>query len=311
MNIATTPFTQAAADGPIEELATARGIAAAPPFDFSLALSFVSRFSPTAGEQRVLDGTLTKALRARNTTVGVQVAANGGDMVDVRAGCKSRLSAAAIAATLDRVEFYLSLDDDLTGFYAVAADDAPFRPVAARLHGYHQVKFSSPWENVAWAILAQRCPTAVAARAKETLVQACGNVVELSGRTYRAFPDADQVAAWTLPDLTACLGNERKASYLHRSAQRWLTLAEDELRHAPYDEVRDQLLGLPGIGPWSATFVLIRGLGRMEHAPPDKELLRAATRVYGHTVDEHELARLAAPYGPWQGYWAHYLRAGG
>jgi len=75
--------------------------------------------------------------------------------------------------------------------------------------------------------------------------------------------------------------------------------------------VRDQLLGLPGIGPWSATFVLIRGLGRMEHAPPDKELLRAATRVYGHTGDEHELARLAAPYGPWQGYWAHYLRAGG
>lgn len=293
------------------ELVTARGLTAVPPFDFSAALRFVSRFSPTASEQRVEDGTLTKALRVEGATVGVRVTANGEDAVDVRMCGDERLTAASTAATLDRVEFHLSLGDDLAEFYAIAATDGPFRPVAARLHGYHQVKFSSPWENVAWAILAQRCLMSVAASAKTALIDASANVVELDGRTYGAFPDAAQVAAWTLPALTACIGNERKASYLHRSAHRWLTLSEDELRHGPYEEVRDHLLGLPGIGPWSATFVLIRGLGRMDHVPPDKELLRAATRVYGRTIDEQGLGRLAAPYGPWQGYWAHYLRAGG
>ena len=55
---------------------------------------------------------------------------------------------------------------------------------------------------------------------------------------------------------------------------------------------------------------MIRGLGRMESVSADREMLRAAKRVYGHPVDEAELARLAEPYGTWAGYWAHYLRAG-
>ena len=47
---------------------------------------------------------------------------------------------------------------------------------------------------------------------------------------------------------------------------------------------------------------MIRGLGRMESVSADREMLRAATRVYGHPVDEAELARLAEPYGTWAGY---------
>lgn len=301
---------------PTDGFSAGHTLAAAAPFDFDASLRFVSRFSPTTGEQRIEGGVLTRALRAGGATVVVRVTATGSDSggsnsIDVGMRCDGLLTAAVAAATLDRVGFYLSLDDDLTEFYAAAAGDAAFRPVTQRLHGYHQVKFGSPWENVAWAILAQRCPMAVAARAKAALTEACGNVAELDGRTYGAFPDAGQLATWGLADLASCLGNERKASYLLRCAQRWLTLSEDDLRHGPYEEAREQLLGLPGIGPWSSTFVLIRGLGRMEQAPPDKELLRAAARVYGHDVDEDGLARLAARYGTWQGYWAHYLRAGG
>ena len=69
------------------------------------------------------------------------------------------------------------------------------------------------------------------------------------------------------------------------------------------------LLSLPGIGPGSATFVLIRGLGRMDRLSDDAELLRAATSVYGHEVDADEAAVLASRYAPMPGYWAHYLRA--
>lgn len=286
-------------------------LAAATPFDFGASLRFISRFSPTADEQRIDSAVLTKALRAGSTTVVVRVAAAGSAGVNVEMRSEGPLTATVAAATLDRVGFYLSLADDLTGFYAIAAGDESFRPVMQRLYGYHQVKFSSPWENVAWAILAQRCPMAVATRAKAALTEACGNVVALDGRTYSAFPDAGQLAALAPADLLSCVGNERKAGYLHRSAQQWLTLSENELRHAPYAQVREQLLGLPGVGPWSSTFVLIRGLGRMEQAPPDKELLRAAARVYARGVDAAELARLAARYASWQGYWAHYLRAGG
>jgi DNA-3-methyladenine glycosylase II len=282
---------------------------AAAPFDFTASLRFVCQFAPTAGEQQVESGRLTKALRVAGETVVAEVAAGDGSAVDVRLTGAS--TEATVQAALDRVRFFLSLDDDLTAFYAAAEEDAPFLAVVRRLQGYHQVKFSSPWENVAWAILSQRTPRALATQAKTALIERTGNLVELDGAVHPAFPDASQIAALSPAELVECIGNERKAGYLQGSARRWLELSEAELRVAPYDDVREQLLSLPGIGPWSSTFVLIRGLGRMDQAPPDKELLRAAARVYGQSVDETTLGRLAERYGAWQGYWAHYLRAGG
>ncbi|GAB2570387.1 hypothetical protein GCM10027269_27180 [Kribbella endophytica] len=245
-----------------------------------------------------------KALRVGGETVLAEVSAQG-TAVEVRlTGARGDT---ATEAALDRVRFFLSLDDELGEFYALA-DDA-FRPVVERLYGYHQVKFSSPWENVAWAILSQRTPRAVAVQAKAALIERTGNLLEADGIVHPAFPDAEQVAA--LDDLAEVVGNVRKAGYLQGAARRWLDLSEQELRDAPYDEAKEQLLSLPGIGPWSAMFVMIRGLGRTDELPTEKEFLRAAARVYGRALDEEALIQLSERYGPWRGYWAHYLRADG
>jgi DNA-3-methyladenine glycosylase II len=280
---------------------------AAAPFDFDLSLRFVAGFSPTAGEQHIGGGRLTKALRVDGRTVLADVsAAPGGEpALDVRLTGADDDS--VVEAALDRVRFFLSLDDDLTGFYALADD--VFEPVVRQLYGYHQVKFSSPWENVVWAILSQRTARRVAVKEKSALVHRIGNEIEHDDAVHRAFPDAEQVAG--LDDLAATIGNERKAGFLQGAARRWLELSETELREAPYDQAKAQLLSLPGIGPWSATFVLIRGLGRMDETPVEKQLMRAAAGIYGEYVDEDALMRLSERYGPWRGYWAHYLRAAG
>lgn len=284
---------------------------AVPPFEFHKSLQFLAHFSPTAGEQAVEGGVLTKALRADGMTVAVRVRASHPGCVDIELSSAAARTRQTDEAALDRIGFLLSLQDDLNELYARSTGDAAFAAVATRLHGYHQVKFSSPWENVAWAVLSQRSPRTTAVRIKNALTTAGGNLIEIEGRPFGAFPDAAQLATWDLADVVSCVGNVRKADYLHRCAQAWLGLDEQFLRTAPYAQAQEQLLALPGIGPWSSAFVLIRGLGRMEQAAPDKELLRAAARVYGHPVDERCLAQLASRYGPLQGYWAHYLRAGG
>ncbi|MFI0151405.1 hypothetical protein [Streptomyces lydicus] len=75
--------------------------------------------------------------------------------------------------------------------------------------------------------------------------------------------------------------------------------------------MKQALVEAAGIGPWSASFLLIRGLGRTEHLIPDKEMMRAAQRVYGHDFDAAAFAALTTRYGRHQGYWGHYLRVGG
>jgi DNA-3-methyladenine glycosylase II len=202
------------------------------------------------------------------------------------------------------------LDDDLTEFYALAEGDPAFAAVVAKLHGYHQVKFPSPLELLCWAILCQRVPMPVARKMKHAIVTECGNEVSVGHQQLWAFPDVDQLLALSQTRLHELIGNSRKAGYLYAAVRQWTDIDETFLRTGEYPSVRDRLLNLPGIGPWSATFLLIRGLGRTEHMAPDREALRAAARVYGHAVTEVEFTELATCYGRWQGYWGHYLRVG-
>ncbi|MFB4296764.1 DNA-3-methyladenine glycosylase family protein [Actinomadura sp. NTSP31] len=285
---------------------------AAPPFDLGAALRFMDGFGPTAGEQSVDGGTLTKALRAAGRTVAARIVQEGdGVRATVRATVHATepLTEDVVRAAADRISFHLSLEDDLTGFYAIGREDPAFAPVLERLYGYHQVKFPTPLENLVWAILSQRTPLAVAARGKHALRDEFGDRISVDGAEYTAFPDIEQLA--TLPEgrIAELVGNQRKGRYLHGALHAWLETDEDFLRTGPYGEVKDFLLSLPGVGAWSANFILIRGLGRMDEPPLEKALRGAASRAYGRPLSDADLQRIADGYAPWQGYWAHYLRA--
>jgi DNA-3-methyladenine glycosylase II len=282
------------------------------PFDFGASLSFIRSFPAMTGQQGTAAAALTLALRGNSTTLAARLtAAAEGNGLDCELTADRPIDGPTTDAAADRLSFYLGLDDDLSPLYAAARRDPAFQRVAERLYGYHQVKFPSPFELLCWAILCQRVPMPVARTMKQALVEAVGNRIELDDRELWAFPEAEQLAALDEDELTALIGNRRKAGFLHRSTRRWLELDEGFLRHGDHAEVRERILDLPGIGPWSASFLLIRGLGRMEHIAYDRELARAASRTYGRPVDEPEFRRLAAGYGELQGYWAHYLRVAG
>jgi DNA-3-methyladenine glycosylase II len=214
-------------------------------------------------------------------------------------------------AASDRISFFLSLDDDLRPFYAVGRDDPTFAPVVERLYGYHQVKFQTPFECACWAILSQRNTLPIARRLKQALVERFGSGLEVDGVYYQAFPDAVRLVEADPADLLAIVRNLRRDEYLAAVARAFSVADEAWLRSAPYDEVEAWLRGIDGIGPWSAAFVLLRGLGRAERLPVDeKRLAIAAGKLYngGAPLDEAGLRRVAKRYGPWQGYWAHYVR---
>jgi DNA-3-methyladenine glycosylase II len=280
------------------------------PFDFGASLRFIESFPATTGEQGTDGGVLTCALRADGATIGARIAPDGAGLrYELQAAAP--LGDAAVAASSDRLSFYLGLDDDVAELYALADDDPPFRRVIERLYGYHQVKFPSPLELLCWAILGQRAPLPVARTTKQAIVAWAGNRVVVDETERWAFPDLEQLLALGEDDLVELIRNRRKAGYLHGALRHWREIDEAFLRHGEHEEVRERLLAIPGIGPWSATFLMVRGLGRGEKIGPDKEGRLAAGRVYGRTLTDGEFLELAGHYGSWQGYWAHYLRVGG
>ncbi|MDQ3693500.1 MAG: DNA-3-methyladenine glycosylase 2 family protein [Chloroflexota bacterium] len=304
---ATAPDTAPDRD---ETPVAAGTLRAVPPFDFLQSLAFIDSFAPAQSEQITTATCLSKAFIVNGRAIAVRIAATAADAapelaLSVRSDAV--ITAELLVATIDRVRFYLSLDDDLRPFYAIARADPAFAPVLARLHGYHQVKLPTPFENAAWAILSQRTRMPTARRVKHALTEALGRSIVVAGTTLRAFPEPAAVAAATVADLARIIGNDRKARYLAAASSAFAEVDEAFLRHGPSDDVETWLRDIPGIGPWSASFVLIRGLGRMEAAPVETELARAAARWYG-PLSPDELTEIARRYGPWQGYWAHYLR---
>ena len=285
----------------------------AAPFDFAQTLRFAEDFTPARGEQRVAENTLTKAIMVAGRPIGFHVASVG--TVDAPALDYSLYSAqpftpALIAACEDRLRFYLSLDDDLTPFYKIARDDPAMVPILERRYGLHQIKFPTPFENAAWAILTQRTPIAVARVVKDRLTQRYGGSVQVEGETLWAFPDARMLAAADPAELAGLIRNERKTAYLTAASQAFADVDEQWLRTGDYDEVETWLRAIPGVGAWSAGFILIRGLGRVERVTPNEPLLEAAARAYGEPITPARFDELAARYGDTAGYWAFYLRTG-
>ncbi|THF66694.1 DNA-3-methyladenine glycosylase 2 family protein [Deinococcus sp. Arct2-2] len=287
------------------------------PFDFAQTLAFVSGFTPTSDEQKLEAQSLAKAVRIHRQTVGFDLHSVGTlDAPELRCYLfgNAPLNSEIKEAALKRVRFFLSLDEDLGPFYALAQQDVPFQRVLRQLYGYHQVKFLTPFENACWAVLTQRTPGDTARGMKRRLVDTYGGSVQIGNSVLWAFPEPADLAGASVAELRTLLKHPRKGESLAAVVQAFGQVEEEWLRQGPLSEVRAWLRGIYGFGEWSANFVLLRGLGRMEGAvldDPDsvftRELMNAAAKVYGPMSFE-ALSAHAHRYVVCQGYWAHYLR---
>ncbi len=280
-----------------------------PPFDFAQSLHFLAHFPPMYGEQDITATSLTKAIAVNGDCVVFRL--HGGGTVEQPEVCYTlfstqALSSATVQAVIERIAFFLSLGDDLTSFYAIGRQDPDFAPIITQLYGLHHVKFLTLCEAACWSILAQRQPIPVARKMKRALTEAYGCSVDADGKTFWAFPEREQLTNVSVDELAHLINNERRATYLHNVIQGLEDFGEQFLRTAPYDEAEAALRSIKGIGAWSAAFILMRGLGRMERMLLDlKPFLEALPEVYGPDATMEELAQR---YGPWFGYWGFYFR---
>jgi DNA-3-methyladenine glycosylase II len=299
---------------PATKLSVSRGVLpATAPFDFGLALEFLRQFEPMAGEQAVTDDALTKALRVDGRTVVFRVsdaASDGRDRVAYSLYSDGPLGAALRNEVQARIAFFLSLDDDLEPFYRLAQSDPPMAEAVRRLKGLHQVKFLTPFEIAAWAVLAQRVAVPIARLMKRALVERYGSSLEVDGEIYRAFPQPEDMAGATEDDLAEVIRNRVRARALAAVVNAFRDADEPWLRSASYESVEGWLRNIHGVGPWSAAFVLFRGLGRIERMPLTPPMLKAARRMYGTSATDEEIRATAERYGEWCGYWSMYSRVG-
>jgi DNA-3-methyladenine glycosylase II len=281
------------------------------PFDFSLSLAFVRGFSPMSGEQVVTWSSLTKAVSCAGRAFAFRVHQAGGDQVlDVEVLPEGATGEVEQGLVLDRVREILSTEDDLGAFYAQASADRAMAPVVRRLRGLHQVKFPTAFEAACWGLLNQRIGLAAARTMKDRLVQRVGARVVVEGVEHRAFPEPAAVVALGHNELARLLPGGRRAEAVLAAAHAFASVDDSFLREAPLDRVRDWLRAIHGVGPFTSSLVLYRGLGRFDGAAAiSPRFVQAAKALYGRRLSAVDVQAIAESYGAWGGHWMLYVWA--
>jgi DNA-3-methyladenine glycosylase II len=213
-------------------------------------------------------------------------------------------SSSARVALGETVRRILGLDVDPEPLHQLAEAQRRLAPMGIALRGMRPPRFASLFEAFASVIPFQQLSLDSGVATVGRLVERFGGVLQHEGRRFHAFPEAPVVAGARVATLRACGLSTRKAESLRRiaAAIEGGELAEHKLSAMSSAEAIRNLTELPGIGPWSASLVLLRGLGRLDVFPPgDVGLARGLERIM-HLPRGASLDPIVNRFGNRRGY---------
>jgi AraC family transcriptional regulator of adaptative response / DNA-3-methyladenine glycosylase II len=245
-----------------------------PPFDAAGLLRFFARRA-VPGVEDVTDGSYARTLRLAHGTGVVRLTPEPDHVC-----CELHLADLRdLSSAVSRVRRLLDLDADPAAVTRVLGADLALAPVVAAVPGI-RVPGSVDGEELLLRALLGRDVTTV-----------LGDEVPGEAGVTRLFPTAAQIATAGLPDditgVATALAEGRLDVHVGRDAA----------------ELRAELLGCPGITPWTADYVLMRVLGAPDVLLTGDAALRRGAAALGIS----DVTERARRWTPWCSYAGMYL----
>jgi DNA-3-methyladenine glycosylase II len=201
----------------------------------------------------------------------------------------------------------LGLDAEPAPTAWLADIDPRLEPVTAALRGFRPPCFPSLFETCARVIPYQQLSLDAGTAIVGRLVERFGDRLAIGERSWLAFPDPALIVAAPLDTLRETGLSRSKAAAMQSLARLTLTGDLDAARFAalPTPDALAALRALPGIGPWSAGLIMLRGLRRMDVFPPgDVGAARNLAALLGARdgLTPAEASAFADRFGERQGY---------
>jgi len=193
---------------------------------------------------------------------------------------------------------------DLTGFYAVAQHDPTVSPLVQRFVGMKPPRFPSLFEALLNAFACQQVTLDVGLLLLNRLAETYGMPFADGQGVHRAFPRPDAIASASIEDLRALGFSRQKARAMLELATR-LTQephALSLLEGMTNEEGSLALTSLRGVGRWTAEYVLLRGLGRLEMFPGDDVGAQRNLQRLLHLAEKPTYETIKALTAPWSPY---------
>ena len=209
-------------------------------------------------------------------------------------------------AAARQVARVFSLDADGSGYPAVGDRDPKVGRLMEALPGLRPVCFTSPYECAAWAVTSQRISMRQAAAIKARMIAEHGHRLRLGAVEVGCFPRPEK-----LLEIDAFPGlAEEKVRRLHGVARAALDglLDCETLRAQGPVAAPEALRALPGVGPFWASGIYLRGCGIQDVFAEEPISVAALGHLHGmgDQLTSAQVAELTEPYRPYR-MWVCFL----
>ncbi len=210
-------------------------------------------------------------------------------------------------AAVQRCRRMFDLDADPDTVETHFADDPILTPLVRKRSGLRSPGHPDGVELLTRAVLGQQVSVKGARTLAARLTAAIGEPLSapVDGITH-VFPSAAAIAGCATSDFA--MPAARARALINACEQ----LASGNIvidAGSDRDEIAILLESLPGIGPWTASYVALRALGDPDVFLPTDVGVRNALRAFGVDSSPKAAARLAESWRPWRSYALHHLWA--
>jgi DNA-3-methyladenine glycosylase II len=279
-------------------------VAVASPYRLDLTVSALRRLSTNVVDVLTPDGEYVRVIAGARRPVVVRVKQEHPDSIAVTID-GPRSEHAQVLALARRI---LGVDRELTHFDRAAARMPWLRPLALRMRGVKPPRYPSLWEAFVNAIAFQQVSLHAASAIVRRLITTLSPPIESEGTLSYVFPSAEQVLGADDELLRATGLSTGKLATLRRVGEALASgaMSEAMLEEHPSADAAALLRQIKGIGPWTATVILLRGLGRLDVFPMnDTSVARNLALVAGSaTLD---VGKILDALGPQRGMLYYHL----
>ena len=270
------------------------------PFSWDAANDVGRNFGPVRHNWQAETVRMTFLLDGSFAPVGVDLRFEDGALRGEVAGSDD------IAAVERQVARVFSLDADGSEYPAVGRRDPAVGRLMEALPGLRPVCFTSPYETATWAVMSQRISMRQAAAIKARLIAERGHPLDLGGVEVRCFPTPERLLeVESVPGLAT-----EKVERLHGVARAALDglLDCDRLRALGHEAGPASVRVIPGIGPFWASGIYLRGCGIQDVFPDEPISIAALGRLHGlgDQLSPEHLSCLTEPCAPFR-MWVCFL----
>lgn len=216
--------------------------------------------------------TYSRVAVIEETPVAVMVTQTGSqEHPNLAVTISGRLNSRTRSAVTRLLTEMLGLQTDLHPFYKLAASDRRLAPLVERFRGLKPPRFPSPFEAVVNAVACQQLSLTVGIELLNRLARQCGPVFGSGDFAHCAFPQAKDL-------LRLRPQTFRRLGFSYSKAHSLLELSHaivagqfspERLHALDNQSAIECLMKLRGVGRWTAEYVLLRGLGRIDTFPGD------------------------------------------